>query len=106
MRDRITRLILSLAEEQGPALPAPIETHKGSEACLYGPGGALDSLALVSFIVELETALEAQLGISVVLASERAVSQRRSPFLTVGSLAAFIERLMEEAVPSPGQQAT
>jgi D-alanine--poly(phosphoribitol) ligase subunit 2 len=103
MREEITKLILKVAEEQNPTLPRPVELHQGSEAGLYGVSGVLDSLALVRFIVELEAAVEDRFGKSLILASERAMSQRRSPFLTVGSLAAYIEEILKETNAQPGQ---
>lgn len=97
MKHEIVELILRVATEQNGTLPQPIDVAKGAAAGLYGPGGVLDSMALVQFIVEIEAALEEKFGVAVTLASERAVSQRRSPFLTVESLAAYTEELLNEA---------
>jgi hypothetical protein len=97
MKDEITKIILKIAEEQNLTLPSPVDISKGAEAGLYGPGGVLDSLALVRFIVEIEAAVEDRFGTSVILASERAMSQRRSPFLTVGALAEYTEEIIKEA---------
>ncbi len=100
MKDEIITIILKIAEEQNPTLPTPVEIAKGAEAGLYGPGGVLDSLALVRFIVEIEAAVEDRFAVSVILASERAMSQRRSPFLTVGTLAEYTAEIVaEESAP-------
>ena len=101
MRNEIINLILKIAEDQNPVLPHPVEIAKGSDAGLYGPSGALDSLGLVRFIVEIEAAVEDQFGATLILANDRAMSQKRSPFLTVGTLATFIEELLKETA---GQQ--
>ena len=97
MRERITEIMFKIAEEQNPTLPRPIEIKKGADAGLYGPSGVLDSLALVAFIVELEVMLEDEFGVAVVLANERAMSQKSSPFLTIGSLAGYAEEVLKEA---------
>lgn len=102
MNQEIVELVLRVAAMQSATLPHPIEIAKGAEAGLYGPGGVLDSMALVQFIIEVEAALDEKFGVAVTLASERAMSQRRSPFLTVGSLAAYAEELLKEA-GSPAQ---
>ena len=101
MKEELTNLILKIAAEQNPSLPRPVQIEQGAEARLYGRGAALDSLALVRFIVEIEAAVDDQYGVSVILADDRAMSQQRSPFLTVGSLAAYIEELIKETSELP-----
>lgn len=61
---------------------------------LFGSEGALDSLGLVSLIVGVEQALQDELGVTVSLADEKALSQRHSPYRTVGSLAEYAANLM------------
>ena len=63
---------------------------------LYGARGLLDSLDLVNLIVDLEERVEDRYGLPVSIADERAMSRRRSPFLFVGTLAAYIEELLGE----------
>lgn len=96
LKPLIEALILKVAASQNPGLPRPVAVEQGRGAALYGPGGVLDSLALVRFIVELEEAIEDQFQTTIVLASEHAMSQRRSPFLNVGSLADYIVQLLQE----------
>ena len=66
------------------------------EISLYGEGGSLDSLGLVALPVDLEERILLHLGHTVLIVSEKAVSQKVSPFLTVGSLAEYIQRLIIE----------
>ena len=60
------------------------------ETVLYGSGGALDSLGLVSLILDVEQAVNERAGTSLVLADEQAMSQRRNPFRDVRSLADYV----------------
>lgn len=61
---------------------------------LYGNDGAMDSMALVNLIADVEDAVLDQTGIAITLADEKAMSARNSPFLTVNSLTqAVMERL-------------
>jgi hypothetical protein len=92
----ILALITRAAADMNPALATPIDIARGADAPLFGPGAPLDSMALVRFIVEIEALVEDETGTAIILASERAMSQRRSPFLTLGSLAAYVNELLAE----------
>lgn len=69
---------------------------KAEDATIFGSGAALDSIGLVNFIVIVEERIDEQTGQSLVLANEKAMSQKSSPFRTVQSLAAYIETLLED----------
>lgn len=96
MKDRIYSLIYRALENQSALMPAPLDASRGIETHLFGEGGQLDSMGLVSLIVSVEEELESEFGVSLILASDRAMSVRRSPFATVGSLADYVETLMTE----------
>jgi acyl carrier protein len=66
------------------------------ETKLYGSGGALDSLGLVTLIMDVEEAVNARGGIQVVLADERAMADRRNPFRDVRALADCVMERVEE----------
>lgn len=64
---------------------------------LLGQGALLDSLGLVTVIVNLEQKLEQAYGISISLADERAMSHKASPFRTVSSLTEYVGQLLSES---------
>lgn len=66
------------------------------ETALYGAAGGLDSLNLVSLIMDVEEAVNDRTGGVLVLADERAVSQRRNPFRDVRSLADHVMTRLQE----------
>jgi acyl carrier protein len=66
------------------------------DTLLFGESGLLDSVGLVSLIVAVEQEIENDLGVSVVLADERAMSQANSPFRTLGALAEYASTLAAE----------
>lgn len=66
------------------------------DTCLVGQNAALDSMGLVTLIVEVEQRLEETCGLVLVLADERAMSQKNSPFRTVQSLTYYICRLAQQ----------
>ncbi len=63
---------------------------------LIGQEAILDSLGLVSLVVEVEQRLTDDLGLTLILADERAMSQKRSPFRSIGALADYICDLIAE----------
>jgi hypothetical protein len=92
---RIVATVLAAAEELNPSLEEPVDVALGENAPLYGDDGPLDSLALVTLTSTIEQRLEDELGVVVTLTDERAFSQSRSPFRTVGALAEFADSLLE-----------
>lgn len=67
---------------------------------LFGRAGVLDSLGLVSVLVEIEQRI-ADLGHGPVsLMDDRAMSEASSPFRTVESLADYLARQLERASSS------
>lgn len=100
MKDQLTKLIIRVAEELNGTMSQPIPVEKGADTPLYGQEGVLDSLELVTMVVAVEEAIEDDLGVTVVLADEKAMSQRTSPFLTIGTLAAYAEQLIQEETAS------
>jgi acyl carrier protein len=55
--------------------------------------GNLDSLGLVTLVVDLEERLLDDFGVAVALASERALSRKQSPYRTVGTLSDYVVAL-------------
>jgi acyl carrier protein len=73
-----------LTEESGETIKLSLDSK------LFGGGGPLDSMALVSLVVELEEYIEDEFGITVTLADEKAMSRRTSPFSRVSNLVNYI----------------
>jgi D-alanine--poly(phosphoribitol) ligase subunit 2 len=63
---------------------------RSTEAVLLGPGGVVDSLGLVRFIVIVERCVEDDFQAAVSLTDEKALSERNSPFRSVGALVAYV----------------
>lgn len=57
---------------------------------LFGQSKGLDSLDLVTFIVDAEQRLMEELKLRMSLTDEKAMSQKRSPFKSVKSLVDYI----------------
>lgn len=88
----ITESLRDLYEQNGVTTDS--EPDEGTY--LIGRRALLDSLGLVTLIVDLEQKIEETFDVTLTLANERAMSQKNSPFLTVGSLADYICALINE----------
>lgn len=80
--------------QQGAADPS---VEIGPETVIVGPNAVVDSIGVVSLIVEIEQRLETDFGIAITLANERAMSQRNSPFRTVSTLVDHICSTADES---------
>ena len=94
--ERIEHLIIKSLKDVKEALDEENLDLLDSDICLFGQKGILDSMGLVSLITDLEERIENEFGVSLILADESAMSQKKSPFRTVSSLAKYIYRLIEE----------
>ncbi|MEA2019627.1 MAG: hypothetical protein U9N59_14395 [Campylobacterota bacterium] len=97
MQEKIEKAIVEALEELNEELENENLNNPTSETKLYGGSGALDSLALVSFITDLEERISDEFDKDIILADEKAMSQRTSPFRNVESLTSYIQKLLKEA---------
>jgi acyl carrier protein len=70
------------------------------DTVIVGPAAVIDSIGVVSLIVDIEQRLELEHQVSVTLANDRAMSQRNSPFRTPAVLTDHILATESEAVVS------
>jgi acyl carrier protein len=97
-RAAIASLVITTAHEafvmaHGDAMsPPPI----GETTRLIGREALFDSMGLVNLIVDIEQRLEEQYQVAVILADERAMSQKNSPFRSIQTLTDYICQLMAE----------
>ena len=65
---------------------------------IFGVQGNLDSIGVVHLVSELEEVISDEFGIEVVLADDRAMSYRTSPFRNVKTLCTHIEACLSAGV--------
>ena len=90
--------VLHAMRQANLARPPDAQLTVAPDAVLYGAGSALDSLGLVSLLIDIEDALHDR-GIDIMLSDERAMSQRRSPFRSVPALVSFICETVAATAP-------
>ena len=61
-----------------------------STTIIFGDGGRLDSLGLVSFLINVEQKIEEEIDIQITIADEKAMSMSNSPFKNVKRLTSFL----------------
>ena len=91
----IQECLREVADEEGIELP-----EVNGETTIFGEDGLLDSAALVSLVVAVEERIDEQMGVAISLADERAMSQKRSPFQSIATLADY-SRLRVDEDPNP-----
>ncbi len=95
-REKISELVFNCIKNFQEEYEQVIDFSEGEQTRLFGGNGQLDSLGLVSLVVNIEEDIESDLGISVILADERAMSRRSSPFSRIGNLIDYIEELVSK----------
>lgn len=94
--EKLIRAIFDAVDDINGRLPDARKLGHSRDTVLFGESGNLDSLGLVHLIVAVEQRIEDTLGVAISLADEKAMSQRTSPFRTIGTLADYAIRLVEE----------
>ena len=94
--EKVIKLIFDVIDEVNEQFPKGRQLKKSVDTVLFGNSGELDSLGLVNFIIATEQKIEEELDVTISLTDERAMSQKNSPFKTVGTLADYITLLLEE----------
>jgi len=77
-------------------LPAGVSVEKSLDAPVYGAGGKLESLDIVTLIMEVEEKINAEFGTDITIADENLLSKQKSPFSTIGTLIDYLEETLKE----------
>lgn len=93
-RGEVVNLVLDVVQNYCLENDMPVVISHGEELKLFGGESLLDSLGLVSLIVCIEEAIEDQFNKSIILADEKAMSRRTSPFSRVSYLVDYIYELI------------
>lgn len=97
VREEVREMVYKVVQELNGDREDNSKFHLSEDTVLFGQDSNLDSLGLVNLIVGVEQTLLEEKGLELILANEKAMSQRRSPFRTVGSLVDYICFLGEKA---------
>ena len=93
-RSQILVLILNRLKMLGEELHKPALVEATEQTRLFGDKADLDSMGLVTLIADLEYDLQQNLGRTVSLVDEKAMSRLTSPFRRVDYLADYLVELL------------
>jgi len=96
MKEKIKNILISILQDINEDLENEMLINPTDDTKLFGEGGVLDSLALVSVVTDLEEEIHDEFNKHITLADEKAMSQKSSPFSTVETLTEYIYKLIHE----------
>jgi acyl carrier protein len=92
---QIEDLILATLNTINDSFSDDAKIQVSSKTILFGSDSEIDSLALVSLVVDLEAALSEDYE-DISLTDDRAMTREKSPFTSVASLKEYIFELLSE----------
>ncbi len=94
--ERIENIIIESLKEYNQEKESTKLHNPTSKTRLYGEKSIFDSMGLVYLITDIEEKISDEFSKNIVLADEKAMSQKTSPFKDVETLAKYIQNLLEE----------
>jgi D-alanine--poly(phosphoribitol) ligase subunit 2 len=94
--DVILSVVLQAMRTTNLSRTAESQLSVAPDAAIFGPTSPLDSLGLLTLLLDIEEDLQAA-GAVVRLSDDRAMSQTRSPFRSVESLVDYIGRIARDS---------
>ena len=94
--DTILEAVYRAVDELNKQLPKGVQVEKSLDSPLYGKGGRLESIDVVTLIMEVEDQIRNEFDTAITIADDRAMSQQNSPFLTIRTLTDYVTQLLTE----------
>jgi hypothetical protein len=88
IKESLLKLLVQFVEENEIELNGEINLNENIR--LIGTSSIFDSMELVQFIVEVESLLDDEFEFEIELTSEKAMSRRNSPFISINTLVEYI----------------
>ena len=86
----ILDIILNAVDELNRQLPETGKLDRDHSAILFGGGGVLDSLSLITLMIGIEQGLRSKFGLSPELLEQEQLADPDGPYRSIGSLANWI----------------
>jgi acyl carrier protein len=95
-KDEALTIVLEALENLNLEFEPADRVEVSPKTRLFGSDAVIDSLSLVSVIVDVEQAVADRVGAAVSLTDDRAINQDVSPFTTPDTLADYIATIANE----------
>ena len=89
-KNKINQIITEAIAEINSNLPKDKQFLISKETLLFGENANIDSLGFVNLLVNIEYNIEDEFNLSITIADEHAMSQKNSPFKTLGTLSEYV----------------
>jgi len=89
----IEKIVISTVQELVDSFTDEDKFSVSKETILFGQGSEIDSLSLVSVIVDLEDIISENYGIDISLTDDNAMTREISPFDDISNLIDYIEEI-------------
>ena len=92
--EKVEKLILDALQSINDVMPSDQQITISLDVVLFGENPQIDSLSLVSLVVDLESELSEEFDMDILLTDDQAMTREISPFLTVITLRDYIMELV------------
>jgi hypothetical protein len=92
----LRQIVYPVTEEFRATASKPDRLKSAPETKLFGPQGALDSVAFVSFLLAIEARVLEVTGQPFRILDAKAFSQKQNPFESLNAVALYLQSRMHE----------
>ena len=93
-KEEITKIVINQVEQLNDTLPDNQKFTVNNDTILFGNGSSIDSLSLVSIIVDLEMLFSSDYNYDISLTNDKAMARETSPFTNINTLVDYIFELI------------
>ena len=93
-KDQILEIVTRNIKTLVDTLPQNQKFEVSESTVLFGENSKIDSLSLVSVIVDLESSFSMEYGYDISLTDDRAMTRKISPFASVRSMVDYLDELI------------
>lgn len=96
LEDKVQKIIYEALANLNEELSDESKIALSYDTLLFGGESTIDSLSLVSVIIDVESGASAEFERQIALTDDRAMSRDPSPFTSVRTLADYVVELLRE----------